>query len=96
MQKTFTRQFTPENNCYATCDLMTTSICWEAVKKNSQQLTERLQKTAATYDMEISFGQIKILVNSMKPRPSSNIWANRKALEEVDQFRYLGSTQTKD
>ena len=38
----------------------------------------------------------KILINSIKPRPSNNICMDEwKTLEEVDQFKYLGSTQTK-
>ena len=41
--------------------------------------------------MEISSDKSKILVNSIKPRPSTNIQVG-----EVDQFKYLGSTQTKD
>ena len=60
-----------------------------------QQLTNRLQKTAVGYGMEISSDRSKILVNSIKPRKSTNI-CNGKTLEEVDQFKYLGSTQTKN
>ena len=44
----------------------------------------------------ISSDKIKILVNSIKPTPSTNIQINGQTLEEVDQFKYLGSTQTKD
>ena len=61
-----------------------------------QQLTERLGKTAAGYGMEICSDKSKILVNSIKPRPSTNMWINGKMLEEVGQFKYIGSTQTKD
>ena len=65
------------------------------MQKNSlPQPTERLEKTAAGYAMEISSDESKILV--VKPRPSTNIRMNGKTLEEVDQFKYLGSTQTKD
>ena len=46
--------------------------------------------------MEISSDKCKILANSIKPRPTTNIWINGKTLEEVDQFKYLGSTQTTD
>ena len=46
--------------------------------------------------MEISSDVIIILVNSIKPTPSPNIWMNGKTLEEVDWFKYLESTQTKD
>ena len=45
--------------------------------------------------MEISSDKSKILVNSIKSRPSTNMWSNGEVLEEVDQFKYLGSTQTK-
>ena len=34
-----------------------------------QQLTGRLDETAADYDMKISSDKSNILVNSMKPRP---------------------------
>ena len=46
-----------------------------------QQLAERLEKTVAGYGMEISSDKSKILDNSIKPRPSTNIWMNGKMLE---------------
>ena len=46
--------------------------------------------------MEISADKIKILINSIKPRSSTNIWTIGKMLMEVDQFKYLGSKQTTD
>ena len=52
-----------------------------------KQLTERLEKTAIGYGMEISSDKSKIIVHSTKPRPSSNIWMNGKGLEEADQFK---------
>ena len=55
-----------------------------------QQLTQRLEETVAEYGMEISSDKSKILVNSPKPRPSTNILMNGQTL------KYLGSTQTKD
>ena len=60
------------------------------------QLTHRMEETAAEYGMEISFDKNKILVNSINPRPSSNIQMNGQMLEEMEQFKYLGSSQTKD
>ena len=39
--------------------------------------------------MEISFDKNKILVNSIKPRPSTNVRMNEKPLEEVGQYKYL-------
>ena len=46
--------------------------------------------------MEISSDESKLLINSIKPRPSANIQLNGQTVEEVDQFKYLGSTQTED
>ena len=65
-------------------------------KEDLQQLTQRLEKSAGECGMEISSNRSKILVNSIKPRPSSNIQMNGQTLEEVNQLKYLGSTQTKD
>ena len=73
-----------------------TSILLGSNEEEFQQLTHRLEKTAAEYGMEISSGKSKIIVNSIKPVPSANIQVNGQALEEVDQFKYLASTETKD
>ena len=59
------------------------------MKKELQQLTRRLQESVAEYGMEISSEKSKILVNSIKPRPSTNIQMNGQMLEEVDQFQIL-------
>ena len=87
-----------EDDRFAICGLSMTSICSEAVKKKLRQLTERLEEIAAEYGMEISSDKSKIIVSSMKPRRSTNIQMNGQTHEEVDQyqFKYLGSTQTKD
>ena len=62
-----------------------------------QQHTERLEKTiTAGYGMEISSNKSKVLVNSIKPRPSTNIWMNGKLLNEVELLKYFGFTQTRD
>ena len=54
-------------------------------------------KTAAGYDMEFGSKKSKILVKSIKPRPSTKIiWMNGKALEDVNQFKYSGSTEAID
>ena len=42
------------------------------------QLTERLERTAAGYSMEVALDKSKILVNNIKPRPPTNIWMNGK------------------
>ena len=79
------------------------AVCWQyrssggggGSKGELQQLTERLEKKVAGYGLEISSDKSKILVNSIKPRLSTNIWINGKTLEAMDQFKYLGSAQTK-
>ena len=54
----------------------------------SEELQQRLEKTAADYGMEISSDKSKIIANSIKPRPSTNIWMNGNMLEEVNHFKY--------
>ena len=61
-----------------------------------QQFTDRLEMTADGYGMEISSNRSKFIVNSIKPRRFTNVWINGKTLEDVGQFKYLGSKQTKD
>ena len=82
---------------FANSGLLTISIFfWEAAKKNSKKLTERLGKTATDYGTEISSDKSKILVNGINPRPFTNMRMNGKVFEEVDQFKYFGSTQIKN
>ena len=45
--------------------------------------------------MDINSDNRKILVNSTKPRPSTNIWMNGKVLEEVEQLKDVGSIPRK-
>ena len=66
------------------------------MKKELQQLTQRLEETAVEHGMEISSEKSKIIVNITKPRPSTNIQMDGETLQEVDQFKYSGSTQTKN
>ena len=49
-------------------------IFWEAVKKELQQVTKRLKKTAAWMWHGISSNESKILANIIKTKPSTNIW----------------------
>ena len=58
-----------------------------------QQLTERLEKTAAGYGMEISSHKIKILVNSIKPTLSTNIFMNGRTMAEVEQCLMIHTNQ---
>ena len=41
------------------------------IEKELQQLTERLGKTAADYDMKISSDESEIIANSIRSRPST-------------------------
>ena len=61
-----------------------------------QQIIQRLEEIAADCGVEINSENSKIIVNSIKQRPSANIQMNGRTLEEMYQFKYLGSTQTKD
>ena len=59
-----------------------------------QQLTERLEKTAAGYDGN----QLREEHNSRQQHQAKTTYRNmdeRRTLEEVDQFKYVGSTQIK-
>ena len=58
-------------------------------EKELQQRTQRLEKTAAEHGMGFSFDKSKILVNSIKAKPSANIKMNEQTLEEVDQLKYF-------
>ena len=60
-----------------------------------QNLTDRLTARSGAYGMEVSSEKSKIMVNSTKDTPA-NISMNGQQLEEVDAFKYLGSTLTKD
>ena len=97
MQKKLTphcRQCPSEADSFATCGLLTIPIFWDAVKKNcNNSLTERLEKTVVDYRLEIGFDESKILVDSIKPRSSTIMRMNGKVSEEVDKFKYLGSTK---
>ena len=46
--------------------------------------------------METSFARSKIILSSIKPRQSVDIHMNGQKLEEVEQFKYLFSTPSKD
>ena len=61
-----------------------------------QDLTTRLEKAAGRYGMEISSEKSKIMVNSNTHQAATSITLNGQMLEEVDSFKYLGATLTKD
>mgnify|MGYP006273469667 CR=1 FL=1 len=63
--------------------------------KELQNLTNRLVDRADAYGMEVSTEKSKVLVNSANDT-TAQIYMNGQQLEEVDAFKYLGATLTKD
>jgi hypothetical protein len=61
-----------------------------------QELTTRLEKASGAVGMEVSSEKSKILVNSHSQQAATNIMLNGRQLEEVESFKYLGSTLCKD
>ena len=60
-----------------------------------QELTDRLDKCASQYGMEISTEKSQILVNSNSER-HTNIMVGTEKLEEVTSFKHLGVALSKD
>ena len=88
----FTLQHPSQNDCFA-------DDAVEDAEENDAPLSSVSIKGRPLCNLrfaEHNSHKSKILVNSMKPRPSTNVRMNVKTLEEVYQFKYLGSTQTKD
>ena len=52
------------------------------VMKNSNNSPKRLKKAAAGYGMQIRSDNSKSIINSIKPKPSTNICMNGKMLEK--------------
>ena len=61
-----------------------------------QELTTRLEEAARAYGMEISAEKSKILVNSHNHLPPPIITMNGQILEDVKDFKYLGSFVSAD
>ena len=76
------------------------AVCWRyraSGKRRRKAPTTRWKgERAAGYGMEINSEKSIIVGNSIKPMPSTNIGINGKVLGEVNQFKYLRSTQTED
>jgi len=64
-------------------------------KQELQNLTDRLSDRVSAYGMEVSTKKSKIMVNSAS-NDSTEIKMNGEILEEVSQFKYLGSILAKD
>ena len=60
-----------------------------------QVLTTRLADSAGAYGMEVSHEKSKVMVNSRNDT-SADIIMNGQKLEEVNNFKYLGATLSKD
>ena len=60
-----------------------------------QDLTNRLADTSGAYGMEVSCEKSKVMVNSAN-NTAAQITMNGQQLEEMDAFKYLGATLTKD
>ena len=61
-----------------------------------QELTQRLEKAAGAFGMEVSTEKSKIMVTSKTPTQHPAIKMNNSCLEEVKTFKYLGSTVSSD
>ena len=61
-----------------------------------QTLTNKLSNSASRYGMQISTEKSKIMININNRNLYTKIQLYGKKLEEVDQFKYLGATITKD
>ena len=61
-----------------------------------QSLTNRLVDRAGSYGMEVSSEKSKVMVNGNDNSNEAHIIMNGQTLEEVEAFKYLGATLTKD
>jgi len=60
-----------------------------------QELTYSLVHNAGKFGMEVSSEKSKVMVNSVNAA-TCNITMNNQTLEEVDKFKYLGATISKN
>jgi len=60
-----------------------------------QELTNNLVTSASSFGMEVSTEKSKVMVNSTHDI-SASIFMNGEPFEEVNSFKYLGATLTKD
>ena len=64
-------------------------------KEELQELTDRLTERSGKYGMEVSSEKSKVMKNSASTTPVQ-VFMNGQQLEEVNAFKYLGATLTRD
>ena len=57
-----------------------------------QDFTIRLKRTAGAYGTEVGSEKSRVTVNIRTQQTTTSIILNGQKLEEVDSFKYLGST----
>ena len=70
-------------------------LMWSS-ENELQDFTTRLEEKARAYGMEVSSEKSKVLVNSINQNTPIDITMDGQNLEEVDSFKYIGSTLSKD
>ena len=95
MQKKLTphcQQRLSEDYHFTICSLLTISRQWKKIAATRWKAGEN---SCWLHHGNQLWQKQSLLINGIKPKPSTNIRMNGKVLEEADQFRYVGSMQTK-
>ena len=66
------------------------------MKKNSSNSLIDWRKLLLVTTWKLAPTKAKFTSTASSQDKSTNVWMNGKTLEDVDPFKYLGSTQTKD
>ena len=61
-----------------------------------QKIMDNLHRTAEQYGMRINIKKTKVMMVSRRVGQKVNIRINGKSIEQVQSFKYLGSTMTED
>ena len=61
-----------------------------------QKIMDNLHRTAEQYGMRINIKKTKVMMVSRRVGQKVNIRINEKSIEQVQSFKYLGSTMTED
>jgi hypothetical protein len=67
-----------------------------STEKGLQKIMDRLNSTAEKYGMKINIKKTKVMRVSRNVGEKINIMVNGKQIEQVENFKYLGSTITED